>query len=97
MIPEPVYKENQAQIAELINFINFFGNDPRERIRRQAELRDYTIGIQLFSDKEKLLKPIEDSEYCKRHSIMIMKGVNYSFAKGMEFIKYYKDYDNFIL
>lgn len=97
VIPEPVYKENQAQIAELINFIDFFGNDPRERIRRQAELRDYTVSIQLFSDKDKLLKPIEDSEYCKRHSIMIVKGVNYNFAKGMEFIKDYKDYDNFIL
>ena len=97
VIPEPVYHENQTQIEELINHIDAIGNNQRDRIRRQAELRDYTVSIQLFSDKEKLIKPIEGSEYCKRHSIMIMKGVNYSFAKGMEFIKDYKDYDNFIL
>jgi CRISPR-associated endonuclease/helicase Cas3 len=97
VIPEPVYQENQTQIEELIKHIDSISNDQRVRIRKQAELRDYTVNIQLFSDKEKLLKPIEGSEYCKRHSIMIMKGVNYSFAKGMEFIKDYKDYDNFIL
>jgi len=97
VIPEPVYNEHQTQIEELINHIDSISNDQRDRIRRQAELRDYTVSIQLFSDKEKLLKPIEGSEYCRRHAIMIMKGVNYSFAKGMEFIKDYKDYDNFIL
>jgi len=97
VIPEPVYNENQAQIEELINHIDSINDDQRGRIRKQAELRDYTVGIQLYRDKEKLLKPIEGSEYCKRHSIMIMKGVNYSFAKGMEFMKDYKDYDNFIL
>ena len=97
VIPEPVYNEHQTQIEELINHIDSISNDQRDRIRRQAELRDYTVSIQLFSDKEKLLKPIEGSEYCRRHSIMIMKGVNYSFAKGMEFIKDYKDYDNFII
>lgn len=97
VIPEPVYNENQAQIEELINQIDFINNDQRDRIRKQAELRDYTVSIQLFSDKEKLLKPIEGSAYCMRHSIVVMKGVNYSLAKGMEFIKDYKDYDNFIL
>ena len=97
VIPEHVYQENQAQIEELINYIDSFSNDQRDRIRRQAELRDFTVGIQLYSDKEKLLKPIEGSEYCKRHSIMLMSGVKYSFEKGMEFIKDYKDYDNFIL
>lgn len=97
VIPEPVYNAHQLQIEELINHIDSISNNQRDRIRRQAELRDYTVSIQLFSDKEKLLKPVEGSEYCKRHSIMIMKGVNYGFAKGMEFIKDYKDYDNFIL
>lgn len=97
VIPEPVYTEHQKQIEELINHIDSISNDQRDRIRRQAELRDYTVNIQLFSDKEKLLLPMEGSEYCKRHSIMIIKGVNYSFAKGMAFIKDYKDYDNFIL
>ena len=97
VIPEHVYKDNQTQIEELINYIDSFSNDQRDRIRRQAELRDFTVGIQLYSDKEKLLKRIEGSEYCKRHSIVIMSGVKYSFEKGMEFIKDYKDYDNFIL
>ena len=97
VIPEPIYNENRAQIEELIKYVDAISNDQLDRIRRQAELRDYTVSIQLFSNKEKLLKPINDSEYCKRHSIMIMKGVSYSFAKGMEFIQDYKDYDNFIL
>ena len=97
VIPESVYNEHQTQIKELINHIDSIGSNQQDRIRRQAELRDYTVSIQVFCHKEKLLKPIEGSEYCKRHSIMLMKGVNYSFAKGMEFIKDYKDYDNFIL
>jgi hypothetical protein len=81
VIPEPVYNGNQAQIEELINHIDSISNDQRDRIRRQAALRDYTVSIQLFSDKEKLLKPIEGSEYCRRHSIMLMKGVSYSIEK----------------
>lgn len=97
VIPEPVYNEHQVQIEELINHIDSVSNDQRARIRKQAILRDYTVSIQLFSDKEKLLKPIDDSEYCRRHSIMIMKGVSYSIEKGMEFIKEYKDYDSFII
>ena len=97
VIPEPVYNENRNKIEELINQIDSINNEQRDHIRKQTELRDYTVGIQLYSDREKLLKPINGSEYCKRHSIMIMKGVSYSIEKGMEFIKDYKDYDNFIL
>lgn len=97
VIPEPVYTEHQTQIDRLINDIDSTDNNQRDRIRRQAELREFAVSIQLFSDKDKLLKPIEESEYCRRHSIMIMKGVSYSIEKGMEFIKDYKDYDNFIL
>jgi len=98
VIPEPVYVDNQTQIEELINHSDSIGTDQRDRIRSQAALRDYTVSIQLlFNDKEKLLKPIVGSEYCRRHAIMLMKGVDYSFTKGMEFIKDYKDYDNFII
>ncbi len=97
VIPAPVYGDNPTQIEALINNIDSISTDPRDRIRSQAELRDYTVSIQLFNDKEKLLKPIMGSEYCRRHAIMIMKGVDYSFLKGMEFIKDYKDYDNFII
>jgi CRISPR-associated endonuclease/helicase Cas3 len=97
IIPEPVYNDERDRILTLIKDIDSIDNNLKEKIKKQVELREYTVGIQLFNNKEKLLKPINGSEYCKRHSIMIMKGVSYSVEKGMEFIKDYKDYDNFIL
>ncbi len=47
VIPEDVYKNNYTAINSLLNFIEDTSNDKLERVRKQAELMDYTIPIEL--------------------------------------------------
>jgi len=55
VIPEPIFIEENETILGLISNIESIDNNQRERIKKQAKLRDYTVSIQLFNDKEKLL------------------------------------------
>lgn len=96
VIPEPVYKDNNGEIEGVIEFIDNKDNDKILRLKKQAELRDYTISLQIFGEGKKLLKEVFGSDYCKRHSIRILQGVSYCFSRGLEFIDGYKNHDNFI-
>lgn len=96
IIPEPVYNEYQAKIEDFLKIIDDKNNDLMVRINSKNEINAYCISTQLDKKTQTLLKDVFNSDYCKKNNIKILKGVEYSFEKGLTFIKDYKDYDNFI-
>ncbi len=83
VIPRPVYDEKEKEIRELIKIIDSVDTRNIDRIRAKSELKEYTVPVQIFSGFE-CLSPVPDSEYCRRHNIMIMNDVIYSYEKGLE-------------
>lgn len=83
VIPISVYNNNKSIIDELLKFIENKTNDKMERIKKQAELMDYTIPTQVFSDRRKDLEDISNSEFCKKHNIKILKNVDYTYDLGL--------------
>ena len=83
VIPRPVYDEKEKEIRELIRIIDSVDARNIDRIRAKSELKEYTVPVQIFSGFE-CLSPVPDSEYCRRHNIMIMNDVIYSYEKGLE-------------
>lgn len=83
IIPRPVYEENEKKLKELIEIIENKNFEKCRRIQAKSELKEFTIPIQLFNPS-KYLSPVPDSEYCKRHNIMIMNDIIYSYEKGLE-------------
>jgi CRISPR-associated endonuclease/helicase Cas3 len=73
VIPENVFEENKDTIDSLLHFIDDKKNNVFERLKKQAELFDYTIPVQLYGN----LKEISDSLFCKRHQIRLLSGYEY--------------------
>lgn len=97
VIPEPIYNKNKEEIEKIIFQIE--KSNSLERIKLKEKLNKYCVNLQIFENKAKdLVKPLPvDSKYIKRSEIKMLKGVEYTYEKGVEFIKDYKDMDNFIL
>jgi len=97
VIPEPVYSKNKEEIDALILQIEKSIN--LERIKLIEKLNKYCVSLQIFPNKAKdIVKPLPvESKYIEKSGIKMLKGVEYTFAKGIVFLKDYKDMDNFIL
>jgi len=83
VIPENVFFDNEKTIRTLISFIENKSYDKLVRIKKQAELLDYAVPIQLYNIKENVLMDIDKSNFCKKHRIKILKGCKYSSQKGI--------------
>lgn len=83
VIPENVFKENEALINSLLCFIDDKQNNIIERLKKQAELIEYTMPVQLYDRCVKNLREISDSQFCKRHQIRILSGYEYIPSKGL--------------
>jgi len=77
VIPENVFEENRNATETLLNFIDDKTINIFERIKKQSELFDYTMPVQLFGKKILNLKEISGSLFCKRHRIRILTGYEY--------------------
>jgi len=98
VIPEPVYNENKQKIDALIKNLEMNANDFFiEKINTKRKLFEYTMPVQLYRKKQGLLREFCNSKFCKNNRIYLLKGVDYSFEKGLTFKKNYTDYDNFIM
>lgn len=97
IIPEPVYKENQQEIESLIECIDS-GKDLSllDKIKKKKKLLDYSFSAQIYKSRHELLREIP-SDFCREHHIFLLKGVEYTYEKGLVFLKDYKDFDNFIM
>lgn len=84
IIPQPIYDEYKKNIEEIINFLEDRNNNKLEKIKKQAELFDYTISIQLYENNRNLLTDIQNSQFCRKHQIKILKGYDYSKERGLE-------------
>ncbi len=83
IIPKPVFEENKKLILETLKFIDDKNNDKLERLKKQAEIMDYTIPLQVFYNMEKNLQEVENSIFCKRHNIKILDNVEYNSDIGL--------------
>lgn len=95
VIPIPIYNLYKDKILKIISFIEDYNNQRFERIKMQGKLTNYLIPVQIFGNNRSLLRCIEQSKYCKKHDIMLMEGVSYSFEKGLEFVNFQEE-DNII-
>lgn len=75
--------KNEREISELIRVIDNKDAETMQRIQAKSKLREFTTSVQIFNHPE-CLSPIPDSEYCRRHNIMIMNDVIYSYEKGLQ-------------
>ncbi len=94
-IPENVYNENQQDINNLLNFIDNRENNRLERIQKQAELLDYTIAVQLYGKNNRLIE-IKNSQFCKKHRIMVLRGYEYDETLGLIKALVIEEEDNII-
>jgi len=85
VIPIPIYKSCNDKILKILSFLEDYNNPKLKRIKIQEKLAHYIIPVQIFGNKKRLIKCIEKSAYCKRHRIMLLEGVSYSFEKGLDF------------
>lgn len=83
VIPRPVYSENENRISELIKLIDNKDAEKTQRIQAKSCLKEFTAPVQIFNGS-KCLSPVPDSDYCRRHNIMIMNDVTYSYEKGLQ-------------
>ncbi len=83
IIPKPIFEENKKLILETLKFIDDKNNDKLERLKKQAEVIDYTIPIQVFYNMRKNLQEVENSIFCKRHNFKILDNVEYSSDIGL--------------
>jgi len=83
VIPRPVYDENEKEISALLMIIDNKDAKKMQRIQAKTKLKEFTVPVQIFN-RPKCLSPIPDSEYCRRHNIMIMNDVIYSYEKGLQ-------------
>ncbi|MBZ4655789.1 MAG: cas3 2 [Thermoanaerobacter sp.] len=93
-IPVDVYEENQEKINVLLKIIDNREYDKLERIRKQSELLDYTIPVQLFGKIINNLEDIPDSQFCKTHRIKILNGYQYFPDLGLNAKKIESEGDN---
>ncbi len=97
VIPEPVFEEYKEKIEQLFADIDNREIDARDRYRYKSELFNYTAPIQIMKNKRDLLKEFYiDGKRIQKLDIHLLKGVTYTKEKGVEFIKDYKDMENFI-
>ncbi|WP_040335440.1 CRISPR-associated helicase/endonuclease Cas3 [Candidatus Magnetobacterium casense] len=82
VIPRPVYNACEKEITEALGIIEAKGVSFDDRLRAKAELRQYTVAVQLF-DRKRLMR-VAGSAYCNRNAICIINDVTYSFEKGIE-------------
>jgi len=86
VIPTPIYNLYNDKILKILSFLEDCNNPKLKRIKMQGKLASYLIPVQILGNNRRLLRCIEQSEYyCRKHSIMLMEGVSYSFEKGLEF------------
>jgi CRISPR-associated endonuclease/helicase Cas3 len=83
VIPRPVYDENEREISALIRVIDNKDAEKMQRIQAKSRLKEFTAPVQIFN-RLQCLSPVPDSEYCRRHNIMIMNDVIYSYEKGLQ-------------
>lgn len=83
VIPLPVYEKNEREITALLKVIDNKDAEKKRRIQAKSKLKEFTIPVQIFN-RSKCLSPVPDSEYCRRHNIMLMNDVTYSYEKGLE-------------
>lgn len=83
IIPENIYENNKKKIDDLLQFIDNKKNNKLERIKKQAELLDYTMPVQLFGESILNIKEISNSLFCKKHSVKILRGYSYSPDLGL--------------
>jgi len=95
VIPIPIYNLYRDKILKILSFIEDCNNPKLKRIKMQGKLASYLIPVQILGNNRRLIRGIEQSEYCRKHSIMLMEGVSYSFEKGLEF-KNLQEEDNII-
>jgi len=95
VIPIPIYNLYRDKILKILSFIEDCNNPKLKRIKMQRKLASYLIPVQILGNNRRLIRGIEQSEYCRKHSIMLMEGVSYSFEKGLEF-KNLQEEDNII-
>jgi CRISPR-associated endonuclease/helicase Cas3 len=95
VIPIPMYNLYRDKILKILSFIEDLNKPKLERIKMQGKLNNYLIPVQIFGNNRRLLRCIEQSKYCKKHNIMLMEGVSYSFEKGLEFVNLQEE-DNII-
>lgn len=96
IIPEPLFIEYKDIIIPLIEQID--SSNGIERIKLIENFYNYCTSIQIFGHKKlSLLKdfPIT-SNFLSKENIKLLCGVNYSYEKGVEFIKDFIDNYNFI-
>ncbi|MCM8822548.1 MAG: CRISPR-associated helicase Cas3' [Candidatus Omnitrophica bacterium] len=83
VIPRPVYDENESEIRDLLEIIEYRYFSRMQRIKAISALRRFTMPLQIL--KSKCLYCLPGSKYCCRHKILIINNVSYSFQKGLQF------------
>ena len=83
IIPEDVFEINKENITSIIQFIDDKNNNRLERIKKQAELMDYSMPIQLYGDIVKKVKDIPNSKFCQNHRIKLLKDCKYTKELGL--------------
>lgn len=77
VIPRPFYDANEKEINKLIGVIDNKDAEKIQRIQAKSNLKEFTAPVQIFN-RSKSLSLVPNSEYCRRHNIMIMNDVIYS-------------------
>lgn len=97
VIPEPIFDNNKERIENLLKIIEDKDKKPEERFKAKKELYGFTVPVQVFDKKQNLLSELPvSSRNNKKSGIWLLKGVNYSQEKGVEFIDEYIDKSNII-
>ncbi len=96
IIPDCVYTQHANEIKALLSFIDNTKNDRIDRIKKQAELMEYTIPLQIFRNQINMLSKI-NSNYCKKKNIWILNNTSYNFEKGLEIKEVYQCYEENII
>jgi CRISPR-associated endonuclease/helicase Cas3 len=87
VIPEPVFKENEKGITELVKVIDNKDAERQIRIQAKSKLKEFTVPVQLFNKSKGSLSLVPDSDYCERNNLMILYNIAYTFEKGIEFVR----------
>jgi len=97
IIPEPVLEKHKNKIEQLFADIENRGIDAKERYKLKNELYGYTVPIQITGNRKELLRDIWiDNKRMQKLDIRILTGVDYTEERGVEFIKDFKELNNFI-
>lgn len=83
VLPEDIFERYKQNIESLLHFIEDRRNNILERLKKQAELFDYTIPVQLYDKTVSNLREIPNSQFCKRHRIKILTGYKYCKEIGL--------------